>query len=428
MRSRTSSLIEYARSSLWLVPLVGLISSLGLAVFTVWVDAALDLSPLAVVITSDAEAAREVLGVVATSMLTFTALVFTITIVVLQLAASQYSPRITRAFLRDRQTKLTMALFLGTFAYSLLVLRSVRTTGVDGFIPTLSVGVTYLLVFASLVTFIWYLDHVAQSIRVGQIVRRLALQGLAIYERAEREAGDRVQATAEVPTHPVARMVPWSKQPGVLAYIDEHRLARLAAKGGAIIQVRHAIGDFVPHDAPLLELRGRDVDLDDADLLACISITGDRTQQQDLALPIRHLVDVALRALSPGVNDPTTAVQALDYVHDLLRRLARAELPPAQVCGPDSQVRLVLQRVSWASLVALAVTEMRLVAAGQIQVSRRILYMLDDLLLIAPRDRRPPIEHHRHLWIEATRTHYDVFEDRAAAHHADSQGLGARAY
>ncbi|HUH05000.1 MAG TPA: DUF2254 domain-containing protein [Kofleriaceae bacterium] len=417
-------MIEHLQASLWQVPLVGLMVAVGLAVLTVWVDATTDLSLLEAVITSDAQAAREVLSVVATSMLTFTALVFTITIVVLQLASSQYSPRITRAFLRDRQTKLTLGLFIGTFAYSLLVLRSVRTVD-DGFIPTLSVGVTYLLVFASLVTFIWYLDHVAQSIRVSQIVRRLAMQGVAMYENNLREYASAGGNETNVEEQPVARVLDWTGSPGVLGHIDEKRLAALAAKGRAIVRVRHAIGDFIPHGAPVLDVLGTDVDLRDHELCACVSIGADRTQQQDLGLPIRHLVDVALRALSPGVNDPTTAVQALDYVHDLLRRLAGSELPPHQVSGPDGQVRLIVQRVSWASLIGLAVTEIRLIAAHQIQVSRRVLSMLDDLLLIAPRERRPHLEQQRQLWIEATRDQYDALEDLAAAHQADSQGLGA---
>lgn len=424
VRSRVSTILEHTRATLWLVPLAGLLSALGLAVLTVWVDATRDLSLLAAVITSDAEAAREVLSVVATSMLTFTALVFTITIVVLQLASSQYSPRITRAFLRDRQTKLALGLFIGTFAYSLLVLRSVRTLD-DGFIPTLSVGVTYILVFASLVTFIWYLDHVAQSIRVSQIVRRLALQGVAMYESNLREYGSERGHAAKVEEQPVARVLDSTGHAGVLGHIDEKRLAMLACRGRAIVRVRHAIGDFIPHGAPLLDLLGADIDLADHEVRACISVGADRTQQQDLGLPIRHLVDVALRALSPGVNDPTTAVQALDYIHDLLRRLACSDLPPNQVIGPDGQVRLVVPRISWESLIALAVTEIRLIAAGQIQVSRRILSMLDDLLVTAPRERRPHLEHHRQLWLEAIRDHYDGFEDRATAHHADSQGLGA---
>lgn len=425
MRSWLARVHEHLRTSLWFLPLIGLLLALGLAGTTVWFDARLSLPLLTAVITSDAEAARAILSVVATSMLTLTALVFSITIVVLQLASSQHSPRVTRAFLRDRHTKVTLALFLGTFAYSLLVLRSVRTND-GGFIPTLSVGVTYLLVFASLLRFTWYLDHVSRSIRVSDIVRRLAEEAVSLYERVAREGEARPRSGLAPPELPVTRIVTWEGPAGVLIYVDESSLTELAARGDTVVVSRHAVGDFIPHGAEIFEVRGgHETDTNGDKLSDCFAIGEDRTPQQDLGLPIRHLVDLALHALSPGINDPTTAVQALDYVHDLLRRLALITLPPRNVVGPDAKVRLVLPRESWETLVALAVTEIRLAAADQIQVSRRVLHMLDDLLKVAPPERRPTLEHQRRLWLRATESGLGEEDDRRAARRADPRGLGA---
>lgn len=415
MGPRISSSLERLRASLWFIPLAGLVLAVSMAIATVWLDATTQLAVLANLVTDDAESARAILSVIATSMLTFTALVFTITIVVLQLAASHYSPRITRAFLRERQTKLTLALFLGTFTYSLLVLRTVRTLD-GGFVPTLSIGVTYLLVFASLVTFVFYLDHVSQSIRASNIVRRLAREGLETLERCTGDARDELP----VVELPMTDRVAWHGEGGVLAYIDEDGLAARAARHGVVVVVLHAIGDFVPHGAPILELRGgRYAPAGAARDEICdhLSIGADRTPQQDLGLAIRHLVDVALRALSPGIHDPTTAVQALDYVHDLLRRMARAALPPHTVVGPDGAVRLVVPRLSWDALLVLALSELRAVAADHVQVSRRVLHMLEDLMEIAPDARRAAVAQHRRRWLHTAQ--------RDLGRHPDPAGLGA---
>lgn len=423
MPRRASDLIEYLRASLWLPPLLGVLLALAGSVTTVYIDLTFGDTTFVGWTTDDPEAARSILSVVASSMLTLTALVFTITIVVLQLAASQYSPRITRTFLRDRQTKLTLAIFLSTFAYALLVLRSVSS--IDGnFVPSLSLLATYLLVFCSILAFIGYLNHIAQAIQVSHILRRIAREAGSVLDRLDREPPPQLGDVFDG-SNPSATVV-WRGEAGVLSYVDERALARLGARADCVLRVRPAVGDFIPSGAPILDVFGTPEVNVGGVASNLLTVAVDRTPQQDLLLAIRHIVDLALRALSTGINDPTTAVQSIDQLHDLLRRMVTRPLQSPYVFDDEGRLRVVIQRLSWETCLAAAVTELRHSGTSSVQTSRRLLYLLDDLLSIAPPDRRASILEQRHLLLEAVEQAFPVEEDRLAACCGDPQGLGSR--
>ncbi len=192
------------------------------------------------------------------------------------------------------------------------------------------------------------------------------------------------------------------------------------------IRVLPAVGDFVPQGAPLVEVLGAPAAVDEEALRDAFSIGIDRTQQQDLALGFRHLADIAVRALSSGINDPTTAVQALDYIHDLLRRLVVHPLRPRYVSDGDGNLRVVLRRMAWNNLLEIAVTEIRQYGHGSVQVMRRLLYTLEDLLTLAPPHRRASLERQRALVLRAVEHSFAAPEDRALASCSDPQGLGTR--
>jgi uncharacterized membrane protein len=343
-----------------------------------------------------AEGARSVLSTIAQSMLTFTGLVFSITMLVLQLASSQLSPRVTRTFLRDRKNQIVLGLFVATFVFTLVVLREVRTPvdGDAGFVPGISIWAAFALLLASVAAFIVYIDHMAHSIRAGSVIESIARETRDAIDRLyPTEIGTPGDATASaLPDLGRADALLKADTAGVLVSVDDKRLLQVADAGDRVAQLVVTIGDFVPEGGPLFRLWGRWDRESEAALRRAVSLGTERTVEQDAAFGFRQLVDVATRALSPGTNDPTTAVQALDRLHDLLRRLATRVIPSPLREGTEGRLRLILQRPSFESYVRLAVDEIRLAGEAQLQVVRRVRAMLEDLIAVVPPDGRTVIE------------------------------------
>jgi uncharacterized membrane protein len=324
-------------------------------------------------------------------MLTFTGLVFTITMLVLQLASSQLSPRVMRTFLRDRGNQVVLGLFVATFLYTLVVLREVRTAvgDDDGFVPGVSIWVSFALLLASVGAFVYYIDHMAHAIRASTVIANIANETLAAIERLYPE---QLLDDASVPPEgrptPPADYALEAPRAGIVVAVDEAKLLATVGDGDRSMELVPAIGDFVPAGAPLARLAGTwDREARKAAQEA-VGLGDERTLQQDAAFGLRQLVDVAVRALSPGTNDPTTAVQALDRLHDLLRRLVDRHIPSPERRDDAGNLRLVLPRPGWNEYVELAVDEIRLAGAEQIQVGRRLRHMLEDLLSVAPANRQ----------------------------------------
>jgi len=323
---------ERLRLSLWFLPTVFAVGAALLALLLTWVDHQLadDPSPLFFMFSGTADGARSVLSTIAQSMLTFTGLVFTITMLVLQLASGQLSPRVMRTFLRDRGNQVVLGLFVATFVYTLLILRDVRSPvdGEGGFVPALSIWVAFTLLLASVAAFVYYIDHMAHAIRASTVITSIWHETAAAIDHLfpERLGEDAepgaiaVHRDRDEPDNP--NLVLTSRRAGVVVGVDEDELFRAASHGDRRLELVPAIGDFVAENAPLIRLWGSwDPPAAEA-LHASIGLADERTLDQDAAFGFRQLVDIAVRALSPGINDPTTAVQALDRIHDLLRRLA----------------------------------------------------------------------------------------------------------
>lgn len=416
------ALRERLRSSLWFLPALSLLATAVLAGITIPIDAALH-ERVHVGFIGGPDSARALLSTVAASMITFTGLVFSITIVVLQLASAQFSPRVLRTFLRDRTTQVALGVFVATFAYALTVLLAVRS-GTDPFVPRLSVAISVALVVVSLVAFVYYIHHAAQSVRASAIVGAVGAETREVIDRMYplgADGADRVTA----PSLEGAEIVVRATHPAVLVSVDTRRLVGHAVDADGVVEIVPAVGDFVPEGAPLLRFRGAIDRFDAARASGALAFGSERTMRQDVAFGFRQLVDVAERALSPGVNDPTTAVQAIDQIHDLLRRLSRRTLRRGAFAGPDGEARLVVQETDWDDFVALAVDEVRIYAERSVQVIRRLNAMLTDLLDVVPPDRRSPLEREFRLLARASeRTFLDV-EDRESAEEADAQGMGS---
>jgi uncharacterized membrane protein len=383
---------ERLRQSLWFIPTLFAVGAalLGAVLLAVDRDLALAGSAAAFAFGGTAEGARSVLSTIAQSMLTFTGLVFTITMLVLQLASSQLSPRVMRTFLRDRANQLVLGLFIATFVYTLVVLREVRTPvdGSEGFVPAVSVWAAFVLLLASVGAFVYYIDHMAHAIRASTVIDNIWTETQAAIDRLYPERLGRAAPAAE-PSFPADDSGPPLPAPvaGVVTGVDEAGLLEAVEQADRRLQLLHRIGDFVPSGAPLARHWGA---WDDGALDAvrrAIGLGRERTLHQDAAFGFRQLVDVAVRALSTSTNDPTTAVQALDRIHDLLRRLAERQIPSPVRMDEDGVPRLILPRPGWDDYVRLGLDEIRLHGAGQVQVVTRLRALLDDLATVASGDR-----------------------------------------
>lgn len=382
-------LLERVRSAFWFVPATCVVAAAGLALALVQLDEKLQRDGGGVAFAGGPESARSLLSAIASSMLTLTALVFSITVVVLQLTSSQFSPRVLRTFLRDRQNQLTLGVFTATFVYALMALREVRGQDglVDLFVPGITISVAFGLVLVSVALFVAYIHHIVNSIRVVTIIDRIRIETESTIDRlAERDA--EAAPLPPAPDGPVRDIA--AARSGAVVAVDVDRLVRLAAEAHIVLRVVPQIGEFVPEGSPLLQAPvGANVD--DAALGRAVQLDIERDTSQDIAFGLRQLVDIAERALSPGINDPTTAVQCLDQLHALLRRLGTRPLPTGAHTDRGGAVRLVVPTMGWDDYVALAFDEIRHWGSESLQVHRRLRGLLGDLLAVVEHERRPPL-------------------------------------
>ena len=369
-------------SGYWFIPTLILVAASALGLGLVEVDARSEADGHRVGFTGGPNSARELLSAIASSTLTLAALVFTITVVVLQLASSQFSPRVLRTFLQDRRNQATLGVFLATFVYALIVLRAVRGDdgSTDTFVPGISTSVSFALVVLSVGLFVQYIHNITTSIRVIEIIDRISKETAAAIESvhpADPETSDVVGSALVPPTRTIR-----AETRGVVTSVDVDRLCQVAVRADVCLTVVPRMGDFVPTGRPLVAVHDHDGGLGDdqeSEIRKAVTLDKERDLIEDPAFGFRQLVDIAERALSPGVNDPTTAAQCLDHLHDLLGRLAHRPLPPRVTRTVQGRVRVVMPQPTWDDYVALAVDEIRHWGAGSIQIHQRISSLLNDL-------------------------------------------------
>ncbi len=392
MKGRLLRLQETLRSGFWAVPSACVAVAVALALGLVRVDRALAKGfGGRLTFGAGPAGAREVLSDITSSMITFTGLVFSITIVVLQLTSSQFSPRVLRTFLRDRVTQLSLGVFVATFVYAILVLRTVNGIDDSSFVPAISTTVGVVLLLVSVGMFVSYIHHVATAIQVSSIIGSIGKETrVVLAERFPSDGDPAAEDTLLAPLGPPSVEVP-APRSGVVVSLDAERLVKAAAKADVLLVLRHRVGEFVPEGAPLLAVHGDAQDLDVRAVLGAVTQARERTMQQDVAFGLRQLVDVAERALSPGINDPTTAVQALDEVHDLLRRLAVRPLDGGQRLDGDGRLRVLLRQERYEDYLSLALDEVEQYGADALQVQHRLDAMLEDLVGAARDEHRPAV-------------------------------------
>jgi uncharacterized membrane protein len=381
--------LEWARGGLVFIPGVLTMFGVGLSVAAVhaddWLSTTLTGGDL---FRGGIESARTMMTAIAAAAITLTALVFSITMLVLQLASSQFSPRVLRTFLRDVNSQVTLGIFVGTFAYALLSLRALEETS-EGNAPDVVMTVAILLALVTVGAFVQYIDHIAKQIQVESIVKRIADGTHKSIDRRYSYT-ERTGSTLESLPKIVNRIV-LANGSGMVQAVDEQRLVAIATKCEAFIHFERRVGDFVPRGAPLLHIVGA-CDSADKTVLDHIQLGRERTLSEDPAFGFRQLVDIGARALSPSMNDATTAAQVIDELHDLLRDLATRELGDRIHCDDAGAPRLRVRDWEWAEFVDLAFDELWAYGSDHIQVRERMSTMLDDLVAATAPDRRAILE------------------------------------
>lgn len=425
-----ADLTERMRTRLWFVPALFAIGAFAAAAASLTIDRNIaSESARFFLFGGSADAARSILSTIAASMLTFTALVFTITMLVLQLASSQLSPRVIRTFLRDLQNQAVLGMFVATFLYTFLVLRDVRSVEAGEFVPGLSVWIAFALLVASVGAFIYYINHMAHAIRATTVLDSIAAEARqAIDKLYPAELDSEPEAVPPLPPPASGRLIA-AASAGILVSVEESGLMKLAVEWDAIVELIPRPGDFVPEGSTLFRVRdGQPLSAEDVSRLrGKANLADERSFQQDASFGFRQLVDIALRALSPGTNDPTTAAQALDRIHDLLRRLADRSFPSAVRLDESGTPRLILPRPDWDDYVRLAVVEIRLASGGQIQTMRRLRGMLEELMVAAEGQRRQILVEQLQALDAAVASDFAIGTDRRLAGTATNHGQSADA-
>jgi uncharacterized membrane protein len=396
-------------NSLWAVPLVCIAGGAAAAAITLSIDAAVGYDRVPPGVLGTPSAVQTILSTAASAMLTLTTIVLTVLTLGVQLAMQEFSPRIVRALLADRRSQLSHGLFAATFLFCMVAVSQVDDQGKPGHqVPSVTVSLAYLLLLGSLVALVAYVHHAGQSLRVAGLID---LVGDNLQEELDR-------------SFPVERALPvdagtvTTTDAGVVVLIDAEGLVEQARGSDGRIEMLAAIGDFVPRGAPLARFEGRG-SLDQGAVRRLVLLDNERSHVGDAAYGFRKLIDIAERSIaSSPYDDPVTAVQAIDRVHDGLRQLCVRRLPDGQHRDADGVLRLETRELTWPGYVVLALDEIIRVGAASPLVARRLLAALDDLLEVAPPERRPPLEAERRRLL-------DRVNDADVEILPDVQGLGS---
>lgn len=411
---------QYAKASLWLVPTLGLVLGVLLAELALSADAT-DCPPSGW--HYSATTASGVLTAIVGAMVALLGFVVTIGVLVVQQATGTLSPRYMRLWYRDRLQKAVLATFTGTFAFAFSLLRSIESDSV----PDLGVTLAGAAVAVSLVLLLIYLNRFTHSLRPVAIADLVTRMGEAVFTSGAAAIRDAAPDRPETVSSGDVVMRVRAGQGGAIQAFNVQGLVREAARHNCLFVVPQLIGDFVPPGAVLVEVHGGTSAPDPVQVAGLVALGAERTIEQDPAFALRVLVDIAIRALSPAVNDPTTAVQVINYVERFLYMVGRTHLPGRYVLADRHGVaRLVLPGRSWDSYLQLAVWEILDYGRSSVQICRRLRALLDGLLDALPPQQHPSLHTLTSLLQESVEREFTDPAHRAIAQQADLQGIGGQ--
>ena len=377
--------------------------------------------------TLSAASAMAMCSSIASGMISLTAIVFSMTFVMVQFSATAYSPRLVLWVARDPVVAHALGIFSATFLYSLLMLAWIDRDSM-GFVPLISGWLTVGLLLASMGMFVALIDRVGML----QVNRMLIFTGDRGRESIEQLYQPLVVDTVTAQRASLAGLtltqtISTRGRPLVVQYIRIPELVELARQHDAVFEASAAVGDTVFETSALLRVYGARQAIDDAVLLSGFELGDERTFAQDPKYAIRLVVDIAIKALSPAINDPTTAVQALDQIEDLLIRLGHRRLDIDNFHDEQGALRLVVPFPTWESFLLLALDEIRYCGSSSVQVMRRMNALVKNLDEVLPAERRSALQNWGRRLEETIDRSFDVKEEKDDASVADRQGLGVGA-
>ncbi len=413
------------QSSFWFAPFLIILASIVYAVVLIQTDYAGSgrwLAQWPRTFGVGAEGARDMLSTLAGSMMSVMGITFSMTLLALALVSGQYTSRILRNFMRSRVTQGTLGTFAGIFVYCLIVLHTIRT-GDTPFVPRLAVFFAFILAFGGIAILIFFIHHIASSIQASSIIASVAQETNASIDRLfpeKREPGpDKAEGEENERLLPSPDERTWYAVPaeasGYIENVDNDAILRLARGGRTIVRMEHGIGAFVVQDTALASL-ALTYPPDRATIVAlngAYSIGRHRTVDQDPAFGIRQIVDMALKALSPGINDASTAVMCVDYLTAILARLACRQFTPSRRYEGDT-LRVIAIVPTFEGLLVEAFDQIRDSAAGNVAIMARMLGAIDTIasLTVSPSHLRALDEQLRWIAELADRT-LESTHDRA---------------
>jgi uncharacterized membrane protein len=408
---------DFFRNSVWLPPFIGMLAAILAHRSIRWLDETMGWSA-----ALSADGARAILAALSSSMLTFIVFVFSILLLAVQLASAQLSPRIIAGFYRTPILKFSLTVFVFAFTFTLAAMARIGDS-----VNELSLWVAVYGSVASIGVFLYMIDKVGKSLRPVSILTGIGNEGQKVIEEVYPRL---VAGTEDTPTN-VALALPGkpsrivaTTRTGVVLAFDVDGLVALARGAGCLVELVPQVGDFMTGGDPLFRLYGSADAIADRELDHAVAIGPERTMQQDPEFAFRIVVDIASKALSPAINDPTTGVLALDQIHRLLRSVGARQLDTGRHRDESGALCLAYRTPDWEDFVSLAITEIRQFGGTSIQIARRMRAMLENLISVVPPQRAVALRAELELLSRGVQREFPDPEDRVRASSADSLGVG----
>jgi uncharacterized membrane protein len=371
---------------------------------------------------TSASAATGEMDTVVTLMMSFIVFTFGSLLVALQVASGQLTPRIiATTLLKDNTIRFTVGLFVFTLLFAAGARSRVETD-----VPHLAITLAVLLGIGSIAAFLYLIDYTARLLRPVSIVWRIGEQGIEVIQSVYPDLikGPHVPTLAQARPSTLERTVEHRGKSAIVLAVNLQALVEAARAADGAIEFVHRVGDFVASGDTLFRLYGGAKTIDDRVLRAQVALGPERTIEQDSIFAFRVIVDIAIKALSRAINDPTTAVLAIDQLHRLLRLVGARHLHDDTLYDAEERLRLILPTPNWDDFVQLTCREIRLYGAENFQVARRLRAMIDGLIAVLPEARHPALNLELDLLDRALARIHEFPEDYALARQPDLQGLG----
>ena len=413
---------SYLRSSLWVIPLVALPLQQVAWALARTLDTRLAWKGLGLGVTG----AQAMFNAVITFTLSFIVFTFGSLLIAIQVAGGQYTPRIiATTLLRDNVIRYTVGLFVFTFLFAIKALDRTETT-----VHQLVAFVTGLLGLICIVAFLFLSDYAARMLRPVSLIRRVGEYGLKVMQSVYPEQSAEAQSTAESRQSPgpAERTILHRGKSAIVVAVNVETLVAEAEKAKRVIEFAPQVGDFVGSDEPLFMLHGGADAVDERKLRASLVFGDERTMEQDPLFTFRILVDIAIKALSKAINDPTTAVLAIDQLHRLLRSAGKRNLRTDHILDRAGKLLVIFRTPNWEEFVHLAFTEIRFYGAENIQIARRLRAMIVNLTETLPAERHSTLRKELELLDRTIEKLYVLPEDLKLARIPDRQGLGGSSH